>query len=605
MSVTLHKSIFDKWDYSYTQYNRKNAEAWVTKGPVQETAEALLSWAKDHPFLRVVQCTIPNGIFPDGVTVILNDIQVTTPRRKRGPRIVDDDVYDAFPLVRKYAPRGSCILQLNSPENQTSKIVVFALKKFTGGPGDDDDLATALEEEAEHADKNLEDDTQRARQRWEHYFVENPNRAQYIIRTSKENGEAAHLGQFRYLGEIYYIFGSKNVHLILKNPSDIEKYHEARFLTATMIAKAMIDRVMNNNDTNMQKFMDYMEEKDVCACFEFLNVDYQHVEVFDFEKSKYRFITFTSNKNLQQLCTDSFEDSVKIARDAGFETIVVTKYPANQQNQIYDDIRSEYGKEGSVLYYFNDADKCIGMMKKKSVWYVVVRAIREKIRGIAPRIAEGGVDQERMAKLRKRLRQTIRQKQEWLGFDDEAKQKWINLAEAFSEWIHDCITNKKLDTHRVHTQFPAVWSQFLKEKNLDDNVKVVIDPNRIGKKSEPTEDDLEDEKVKVNRGGRYHGKGRGARNNAPTANNIERQEDVVVQSENINSPEQQKTKKKTQGDDNQSNQVLPSELTEQVQPNPQSTDKVRNSGGGRGRGRGRGVLGKGNESRSQQNAINK
>jgi hypothetical protein len=120
----LSKNVFDEWDWTYTTYKRREAEDWVDKAPSSETAEALLHWAKDHPFLRVVNSVVPPGIFPEGVAVSLNDIQTNAPRRKRGPRIIDDDIYDAFPQVRIYAPRGCCVLQLQSGGTTTLKTIV-------------------------------------------------------------------------------------------------------------------------------------------------------------------------------------------------------------------------------------------------------------------------------------------------------------------------------------------------------------------------------------------------------------------------------------------------------------------------------------------------
>jgi hypothetical protein len=43
-------------------------------------------------------------------------------------------------------------------------------------------------------------------------------------------------------------------------------------------------------------------------------------------------------------------------------------------------IRKGFNYEGDVLYFIDSAHNVIGLLKKKTVWYIIVRALREKIR---------------------------------------------------------------------------------------------------------------------------------------------------------------------------------------------------------------------------------
>ncbi|KAL0491929.1 ATP-dependent RNA helicase [Acrasis kona] len=466
--TTLQATVFDNWDKTKTTYNRKTAEQWVKKEPISETAEGLLTWASQHPFLRVNTNPVPKGIFPEGVDVTLSDIVTSAPKRRRGGKILDDDIYDAFPKIRTYVPRGCCILHLKSEKESFSKIVVFAMKKFTGGPGDDDDMTKLLEEEEEHGDATS--DVQKERERWEFYFAKKPEESKYILNTSKENGEAAHLSQFRYDNVQYYIFGSKNVHLIVKEKQDLKKYTAQRYMTALMIAEAMKDQIMDASNQNMTKFLDHLHDHDRNACFEFLNVAYQHVEFFDFEKSKYRFITFCENQKLTTMCSNNFEQNLEFARSCGLETTTSQRFPIEQQDELFKLIRRGYGKEGSVLYYFDESDQCIGMMKKKTAWYVCVRAIREKIRSYSFKCSKGEDSEAKANSVKKRLKVTIAQKQNWIGFSDQCKQDYINLALPFVDYIKQGLTNKKFNHEQVHEQYPVVWNKFLKEKKLSDEI---------------------------------------------------------------------------------------------------------------------------------------
>ena len=48
-----------------------------------------------------------------------------------------------------------------------------------------------------------------------------------------------------------------------------------------------------------------------------------------------------------------------------------------------ESVRRGYGYEGEVLYFLDDKNDTIGLLKKKTAWYVLARAVREKARTIA------------------------------------------------------------------------------------------------------------------------------------------------------------------------------------------------------------------------------
>ena len=52
-------------------------------------------------------------------------------------------------------------------------------------------------------------------------------------------------------------------------------------------------------------------------------------------------------------------------------------------------IRKDYGYEGVVLYFLDSDFNVIGLLKKKTAWYIIIRAVREKLRRhISPKNAE-------------------------------------------------------------------------------------------------------------------------------------------------------------------------------------------------------------------------
>ena len=62
-----------------------------------------------------------------------------------------------------------------------------------------------------------------------------------MVCTHKANGEAAHFS-VRWIRDRFIVFaGSKNVHLAVRNASDVEKYRDGRFLVARNVAHSVME----------------------------------------------------------------------------------------------------------------------------------------------------------------------------------------------------------------------------------------------------------------------------------------------------------------------------------------------------------------------------
>jgi hypothetical protein len=461
---SLSGTVLKRWHENRVFFDQKKAEEYVDKAPASDSPADIIAWAKNHPFLKISSYKVPIGILPEKLgETHLHDITVKPPR-SRGPRIIDDDIYDAFPHVRTYVPRGLCIVEaFNSETKQkTLQVSVLGMVKFTGGPGDDDDFDEADADEANSKTP-----------RYEHYFLEPAANTVSIISTTKENGDAAHLGQVRLDGVTYLVLGSKNVHLLAKKVSDIDKYTENRFMVARLVAKSMLEYINSLDQKAFDKFLDYMNDHQLTATLEFLQIDNQHIEFFDFDKSRFRFIAFTTNKNRDSLVYDDILASVSVAKEAGFDTVQVEKFTYAQQNEVFDKVRAGYGTEGAVLYYVNANGHVIGMVKKKTIWYILVRAVREKIKPFSKRVADPDNDsKDSLNRITKKLKDTMKQKQTWLGFSDEVYEQWTQLSIGCAKWMVDAVKKPDFDMNEVDRMFPKVWNQYLSETKQTDHVKV-------------------------------------------------------------------------------------------------------------------------------------
>ena len=75
-----------------------------------------------------------------------------------------------------------------------------------------------------------DEDQPESNQVWLNYFLEPFENATEIICTEKANGEAAHLSARFIKNQFYLIVGSKNVHMIIGRPGDLEFYTDSRFM---------------------------------------------------------------------------------------------------------------------------------------------------------------------------------------------------------------------------------------------------------------------------------------------------------------------------------------------------------------------------------------
>jgi len=98
--------------------------------------------------------------------------------------------------------RGNTILEINRDGKVEYDLVVYGLKKFTGGLGDEDEI-----------DREEKD--------WEKYFLKSFDQTQLVIGMQKANGESAHMSCRWIEGKFFIFSGSKNVHMLFNNRGKI------------------------------------------------------------------------------------------------------------------------------------------------------------------------------------------------------------------------------------------------------------------------------------------------------------------------------------------------------------------------------------------------
>ncbi|KAI8847604.1 hypothetical protein BC829DRAFT_395826 [Chytridium lagenaria] len=427
-----------------------------------------LEWAKASKLCKVVTADVPEGVFPKYVVnPKLHDIKVDPygVTKKKGPRGSDDAVYRSSEEIRRRVARGNTILTFTYNMNPLACVPIWALKKFTGGIGDEDDF----EETDQGAPTPLSDPTPI----WHRFFTTDPNLTSRVVSTQKANGAAGHLAVLKVGKGMYvWIGGSKNVHLAVKGIEDLGRYAEGRYTVAVKVVEAAI-MGMREVGVDLDGFLGMLWEKHLTACFELLDPEDAHIEDLSHltkpELHLYSLVSFEKGvENPNYICEHPERTFETIKK---FGLILLPEL----RKDFVDGVRGDHGNEGRVIYFLDKEGEVIGLLKKKTVWYIVIRAIREKLK-VYYAVDFTAIDPSqplpRMAELAL-----------WLGWSKTTLDAWTKVAVAAGDWAAGQIgwEGEKSATERegffalMKGRFPVMWAKFLKECGVDDRVALTED----------------------------------------------------------------------------------------------------------------------------------
>ena len=399
--------------------------------------------------LQLVNKIIPDGILPNGYTGILHDIKV---KKGNDP---DDKIYSDNPEIQKLFPRGITTMILKKGDEEKKDVAIYANRKFIEVKDEDDQKSTD--------------------EKWGKYFLENPNNAFKIICTEKLNGEAVHFSA-RYIdGKFYLITGSKNVHLLIGEKKDIETYTEEKYRNAKLFARSVFDMLEIIPEKERQLFFSFLHHTKVTAVCEILQPDYQHiVPLSHLEKSQLNLLTFTPTASgdnhhfYPSLTAFPPHYCLMLGEIFGFPIPSWTVIYSTHLDDHLQKIKGYHNKEGDVLYFMNKDGNTIGISKAKSVWYIFLRALREK----SCYTFVGSKKKYPFYKLEegiKLLKERYDEIMTRLHISMGCVNEWKSLSVAFMEWLEDKIKRGELRGDEMRPKFPVWWKKFLNEKGLDDD----------------------------------------------------------------------------------------------------------------------------------------
>jgi len=425
----------------------------------EENTSEWLKWCQKSQKVKITSSDVPHGVLPQGVAVKLHDVKVSGGYGGHGP---DDKIYNNDAEIRDKVARGNTVMEIhNSSTGQTGHdMVVFALKKFTGGMGDEDE---------DQPENDLV---------WQRYFLKPLEEVTKVVCMIKENGEAAHVSVRLIEGKFFFFAGSKNVHLIFQNQHDIDLYKDSRYMVAKTIAEAWLREINRMNKDKLTILLNFLHLSRLTAIFEILCPEYQHVVDLSYlHNPKLKFLTLTTQYTLQGntgLCALPPHACIDFARSVGLDTANYEVVAAKDAETRMVEIRAGYGYEGEVMYFLDKDDTTVGLLKKKTAWYVLCRAIREKVSNAFSAFKKnpGGWTRQLSNSHLVRIDNRIDQIRKWLELSESEANRWKKLGKDFQNWLISNIQSdmKNMDKYAVRGKFPQLWNSFLTGASISDKI---------------------------------------------------------------------------------------------------------------------------------------
>ncbi|TMW58923.1 hypothetical protein Poli38472_007068 [Pythium oligandrum] len=403
------------------------------------------------------------------------DLKVGRPGRP------DDNVYQRDAYARQYMPRGNFIAEWK-PESSTKPLYFPLLRAYRKFTGQEDDAEENGAVNSEVLSK---------------FFTKPVAQSEYVISTTKENGEAAHLAVLqRSDGEYLFVVGSKNTHLVVQSYDDIERACEAGrvgnngdpYLAAAPIARALLKKIESLSPENKKILCEFLAQTRVTASFENLSPGYQHVQLLDYlteDTPVFYGLSFPSFDAIvpgADICVNPVLAYALMAK-LGFQTVTykVLPYTPDVMEATLHSIRASHQHEGAVNLFLDSEACVIGMEKYKTVWYVCLRAIRERAKSFLSHALpkKGEVDSHALSKCHVALQKRFLAIQVYLSLSDTVRDAYLALGEQFVTYlqhvhVEPCLkkdegTQRRL-RERVGALFPVVWREFLEYTKLSDQI---------------------------------------------------------------------------------------------------------------------------------------
>jgi len=358
------------------------------------------------PFVKIKTCRLNIGFNIFTYSVIPTNSTGVIPKNSYGA--LDDNTYIHYPELVKLIPRGFSIVTAGYEEICR----LDGLQKFDGScPLDDDDECENI------------------------IFKENINKVKewknlQVEFQEKANGKMAIFKLFKWNNKLYILGGSKNVHVVVGLDDDIinpkaELHYEILRLIQT--------------DIHNYKNIDELLNKTIIGEY----VDGQH-------------IVYTDKKYMAYFSGPLCDVKLVLETQNTLPTLEQLTYIRNLENT-----------EGVVIKYLNMDTGEIFRQKHKTIWYILIRAMRECLKHFNKNVEVNIIHSEIYSIFKKRSN-------DFLNLTPDQLEKWSNIANSFIIFIK----NSRYSFHDLDMQqigIGKIYNEFLNsEPRMEKEIRSLI-----------------------------------------------------------------------------------------------------------------------------------
>ena len=427
-----------------------------------------------NKYIKENKIQIPKGILPDDKIGFLTDInvQMSNQQRKMEMRrdknvksftlLSDDYIYKYNQEIQENIPRGLTMCEIMNANDNTidfQDICIYGNKKFTGFSNQDEDVNI-------NSDGNVIDEIP--------YFIQDPelNKEKIIVFMMKINGEALHFSG-RYIYDKFYLFvGSKKNHIMISKEKDIDLYTDERYTNAKKFAKIFMTALKSLPQTNLKYLYNLLHYTKVTAVCEILQPSYQHVVYIpEYDGDHIVFLCFAPFYNGEKNNNNSLtafppQISGNIMHLLGITCASsrihrFSKETNEKEEPEFKESRKMINCEGFVLYYLNEKNETIGLVKLKTIWYICLRALREKMVWYLSEMKKPNKknDEDFLKSINKRYDEI----QKWLTLKIHEIEAWKYLAKQFMKFLkkYQDKEGRFIQPFELRSKFPIFWLRFI------------------------------------------------------------------------------------------------------------------------------------------------
>ena len=360
----------------------------------------------------------------------------------------DDEIYKNNVQLRSYLPRGIYF-------DSNKQLKNFAIRKFFG---------EGLDEDYDEGEDRYE-----GKDKFKYIFK---GKATHFFATDKANGENAQI----HVDDSHIYVGSKNRKIkleIIKWKSDLEEYKKNfrkvkngvvnydLYSYSIPFAENLLNKLEEKKTFN--SFITFLQLTKWTGNFEYENIDSQHIVYLHENRSV--LIGFSSPFMDGLTCHPFLSVLIGISCNLAVvgEKGILERIP--RMNSYINKMRQEEKSEGDVIVELSSDGKALSLVKKKTYWYIILRAAREQIRKFLPEIKKDNSD---LKKAKKEVEKRVNSRLDILfnkpflkGADNIKKAKKDEMSKFSKFVVEKYFNSNKPNVELFLGKYPVFYNEFL------------------------------------------------------------------------------------------------------------------------------------------------